>query len=54
MPYKIEVRRPGDIASCYANADKAKQLLDWQAELDVNAMVKDSWHWQECNPEGYK
>ena len=54
VPYKIEARRPSDIASCYANADKAKQLLGWQAALDINAMVKDSWHWQECNPEGYK
>ena len=54
VPYKIEARRPSDIASCYANADKAKQLLGWQAALDINAMVKDSWHWQSNNPEGYQ
>ena len=53
VPYKIVVRRPGDVAACYANADKAKELLNWQAELDVNAMVKDSWHWQSKNPNGY-
>lgn len=54
VPYKIVERRAGDVAACYANADKAKELLNWQAELDVNAMVKDSWHWQSKNPNGYK
>lgn len=53
VPYKIVERRAGDVAACYANADKAKKLLNWQAELDVNAMVKDSWHWQSKNPSGY-
>ena len=54
VPYKIVERRAGDVAACYANADKAKELLNWHAELDVNAMVKDSWHWQSKNPNGYK
>ena len=54
VPYKIVGRRPGDVAACYADATKAKDLLDWQAELDVNAMVKDSWHWQSKNPNGYE
>ena len=53
IPYKVVGRRAGDVAACYANANKAKQLLNWQAELDANAMVKDSWHWQSKNPEGY-
>lgn len=53
VPYRIVARRPGDVAACYANADKAKELLNWQAELDLNAMVKDSWHWQSKNPNGY-
>lgn len=54
VPYKIVERRPGDVAACYADATKAKDFLDWQAELDVNAMVKDSWHWQSKNPNGYE
>ena len=53
VPYEVVGRRPGDVAVCYANANKAKALLNWQAELDVNAMVKDSWHWQSNNPNGY-
>jgi len=54
IPYDIVDRRPGDVAACYANADKAKELLNWQAELNANQMVKDSWHWQSCNPNGYE
>jgi len=53
VPYQIVDRRPGDVAVCYADALKAKALLDWQAELDVNAMVKDTWVWQSGNPQGY-
>lgn len=54
VPYGISARRPGDVAVCYADANKAKKLLNWQALLDVNAMVKDSWHWQSNNPNGYE
>lgn len=54
VAYKLVGRRPGDVAVCYANANKAKNLINWQAELDVNAMVKDSWHWQSKNPIGYE
>ena len=54
MPYQLSARRPGDIAACYASADKAHQLLGWQAELTIEDMCKDSWHWQSQNPGGYK
>jgi len=54
IPYEIVERRAGDIAACYANAERAKKLLDWEAALDINAMVKDTWRWQSNNPEGYK
>lgn len=54
ISYSIAPRRQGDIAACYADASKAKQLLNWQAELDVNAMVKDTWNWQSNNPNGYE
>lgn len=53
VPYEIGPRRPGDIATCYANADKAKTLLDWQAEKTLLDMCKDSWRWQSQNPDGY-
>jgi UDP-glucose 4-epimerase len=54
IPYNIVERRAGDIAACYANAGLAKELLGWQAELDVNAMVGGAWNWQKNNPDGYK
>ncbi|MFT5592937.1 MAG: UDP-glucose 4-epimerase [Oceanicoccus sp.] len=54
VPFKIVARRSGDVAACYADAGKAKKLLNWQAELDVNAMVKDTWHWQDQNPRGFE
>ncbi|WP_290001029.1 UDP-glucose 4-epimerase GalE [Faucicola atlantae] len=53
VPYVIAPRRAGDIASCYASADKAKQLLHWQAMLDIADMCRDSWRWQSSNPQGY-
>jgi len=53
VAYEIGPRRPGDIATCYANADKAKTLLGWQAEKTLLDMCKDSWRWQSQNPDGY-
>lgn len=53
VPYQIVPRRPGDIATCYAQPDKAAKLLGWQAEKTLEDMVRDSWHWQSSNPNGY-
>ena len=54
VPYQFSARRAGDIASCYASADKAKALLNWQAELSITDMCADTWRWQSKNPNGYK
>ncbi|KRG33546.1 UDP-glucose 4-epimerase [Psychrobacter sp. P11F6] len=54
IPYQFAERRAGDIASCYASADKAKNLLEWQAKLSITEMCQDSWRWQSMNPNGYK
>ena len=51
VPYRVEARRPGDIAACYADPSKAEQLFGWKAELD--SMCRDSWMWQSKNPEGF-
>lgn len=53
IPYKIVERRPGDIASSYADASKAKQELGWEAQKNLEDMCRDSWRWQEKNPQGY-
>ena len=53
LPYKIVDRRPGDIATCYADPAKSQQLLGWSAEKNLEDMVRDSWNWQSKNPMGY-
>ena len=53
VPYVIAPRRPGDIATCYSDPSKAKELLHWTAELDVNDMCRDTWRWQSQNPKGF-
>jgi UDP-glucose 4-epimerase len=54
VPYQLVARRPGDVAACYADASRAKNELNWQAELGLKDMVRDSWHWQSNNPDGYQ
>ena len=53
LPYKIKPRRPGDIATCYCDATKAKEELGWGAEYGIAEMCADSWRWQSMNPNGY-
>lgn len=53
LPYVLAPRRPGDIAECYANPDKALKVLGWSAKRSIEDMCRDSWRWQSRNPEGY-
>ena len=53
LPYKILDRRPGDIATCYADPAKAKAELGWEAVRGLEEMCEDSWRWQSNNPNGY-
>lgn len=53
IPYVIKPRRAGDIATCYADAAKAKEELGWVAERGIKEMCEDSWRWQSNNPNGY-
>jgi UDP-glucose 4-epimerase len=53
IPYRIVGRRPGDIARCFANAEKAARELGWVASRSLDEMVRDAWRWQKNNPEGY-
>ena len=54
IPYTIKPRRAGDIATCYANSNKAKEVLGWTAQKTLADMVRDSWRWQSQNPNGYE
>ena len=53
IPIAISERRPGDVAICYANPDKAANILDWKTEKNIKDMCRDSWRWQSKNPQGY-
>lgn len=54
IPYEIVARRPGDVASCYADPARAKRELGWSAERGVEEMCADAWRWQSANPNGYR
>ena len=54
VPYQVTPRRPGDIATCYADPAGAQRLLDWKAQRGLEEMCADAWRWQEQNPEGYR
>lgn len=53
LPYVIDGRRPGDIASCYASSHKAEAELGWKAQYNLEDMCASQWKWQSSNPEGY-
>ena len=53
VPYQIVGRRAGDIATCYADPAKSKEVLGWTAQETLADMCRDSWNWQQKNPGGY-
>lgn len=53
IPYVIDKRREGDIATCYCSAAKAEKDLGWKAQYNMHDMCEDSWRWQKNNPNGY-
>ena len=54
VPYRFAPRRPGDIATCYADPTKAHILLHWQTRRSLADMCRDAWRWQSMNPMGYR
>lgn len=53
IPYEIVARREGDLATVYADASVANELLQWRAERDLSVMIEDTWRWQSENPNGF-
>lgn len=53
IKYKVGERRPGDIATCYADPSLAKQEMGWEATLTLDDMCRDLWSWQSQNPDGF-
>lgn len=54
VPYQIVDRRPGDVASCFADASLAAKLLGWTSTRNPQQMCADAWRWQSRNPNGYQ
>lgn len=54
VPYRIEPRRAGDIAECFAAPQKATKQLGWEAKFGIEQMMEDAWRWQSSNPDGYE
>ncbi len=54
VPYVITGRRPGDIATCYADPSKSAEKLGWKAEKTLQDMCRDGWNWQKNNPNGFE
>lgn len=52
VPYEVVDRRPGDIATCYADPSAAQRDLDWKAARSVAEACADAWRWQCANPHG--
>lgn len=52
IPKKITERRAGDIATCYADASKAKEIFGWKAKSGIDEMCADSWNFTKMNPNG--
>ena len=43
----------GDVAACYADPTRARDLMGWQSQFDLDRMCQDAWRWQQANPDGY-
>ena len=54
LPYVVDPRREGDIAECYSDPAKAKEVLGWEAQYGIEEMCASSWKWQSNNPNGYR
>jgi UDP-glucose 4-epimerase len=53
VPYHVVPRRPGDVATSYADPTRATRELGWQAQRGLPEMMADTWRWQSANPQGY-
>lgn len=53
IPFEFVPRRAGDVAISFANPQRAKAELNWQAQFGLSEMLRDSWHWQQKNPKGF-
>lgn len=53
VPFELCPRRAGDVAICYADPEKAAELMGWRAQFGIERMCEDAWRWQSLFPHGY-
>tara|TARA_R110002124_G_scaffold80862_3_gene213831 strand:+ start:5638 stop:6669 length:1032 start_codon:yes stop_codon:yes gene_type:complete len=53
VAYEVVGRRPGDVATSFADPSKASDMLNFKAQRDLTQMCRDAWNWQQRNPTGY-
>ncbi|CAM3663672.1 UDP-glucose 4-epimerase GalE [Nocardioides zeicaulis] len=53
LPYEVVDRRPGDVATSYADPSKANAELGWSTQRTIDDMAADTWRWQSQNPQGF-
>jgi UDP-glucose 4-epimerase len=53
LPYEVVARRPGDVATSYADPSKANRELGWSTKRSIDEMAADTWRWQSQNPQGF-
>lgn len=54
IPYEVAPRRPGDIATCFADPARAQTQLGWRCRYTLDDMINHAWNWQKSNPQGYR
>ena len=53
VAYEVGPRRAGDVQDSWADADKARAVLGWEASRGIDEICRDAWNWQSHNPQGY-
>ena len=53
IPFEFVSRRQGDLPEFWAEVTKAKNILGWEAKLNLSDMLRDIWNWQLKNPTGF-
>ena len=54
VPFEFAPRRAGDVASYDADVSLVNTMLGWRTSRTIDDMCRDTWRWQQSNPEGYR
>ena len=46
-------RRPGDPTEVYADNRRAREVLSWEPQRDLDDILGSAWRWHSTHPDGY-